>query len=434
MTGVVLAVSAATVAATAPAVAQPEKDVPGVQHVRKAAPADTAQRLARPTLPAPTGPYAVGTTSLHLVDHGRADPWLPSRPYRELMVSVRYPARSVAGHPRAPHMLPAEAAGFDAVNSLQDVPKGRVDWAATRSHAHRDAPVLRPFGRRLPVLLYSPGAGDPRSLGTTLADDLASRGYAVVTIDHTYDATAVEFPGGRVERTRLPEEAVKAKKEGRMPELLKKTVAVDVADTRFVLDQVEALAAGRNPDAGQRRLPSGLRGALDPGRVGAFGQSAGGFTAALAMHDDRRIKAAANMDGVMGYTEDDHDPANPSTVATEGVDRPLLLMGMEGDDHHTMPSWGGAWRNSTGWHRDLTLTGSRHATFTDAGSLVPQIARQLGLPAKTVTENVGTVDPGRALAAQRAYMAAFFDRWLCGRDSHLLDGPSGRFPEMRFVS
>jgi 8-oxo-dGTP pyrophosphatase MutT (NUDIX family) len=56
------------------------------------------------------------------------------------------------------------------------------------------------------VLLYSPGAGDPRALGTTLCDDLASRGYAVVTVDHTYDAGAVEFPGGRVELSVLPAE------------------------------------------------------------------------------------------------------------------------------------------------------------------------------------------------------------------------------------
>ena len=78
------------------------------------------------SLPAPTGPYPVGTTSLHLTDRGRPDPWVGSRPYRELMVSVRYPARNVAGHPRAPQMLPGEAAGFDAMNNLTDIPKGRV--------------------------------------------------------------------------------------------------------------------------------------------------------------------------------------------------------------------------------------------------------------------------------------------------------------------
>jgi hypothetical protein len=35
-------------------------------------------------------------------------------------------------------------------------------------------------------------------------EDLTSRGYVVVTIDHTHDATEVEFPGGRVETVTLP--------------------------------------------------------------------------------------------------------------------------------------------------------------------------------------------------------------------------------------
>src|SRR5689334_4625782 len=49
--------------------------------------------LARLTLPAPTGPYPVGTVDLHLIDHARANPWTATPPYRELMVSVWYPAR-----------------------------------------------------------------------------------------------------------------------------------------------------------------------------------------------------------------------------------------------------------------------------------------------------------------------------------------------------
>ncbi len=80
------------------------------------------------------------------------------------------------------------------------------------------------------------------------------------------------------------------------------------------------------------------------------------------------------MDGVMGYTQRDDDPANPSTVGTDGLDRPLLLMGKEGDDHHTVASWKAVWEHSSGWHRDLTLTGAAHASFTDAQSLVPQLA------------------------------------------------------------
>ncbi len=391
----------------------------GVGAAQPKAVAAPAARRVRLTLPAPTGPYPVGTVSQRLVDHGRPDPWVASRPSRELMVSVRYPARDVEGYPRAAQLSPGEAAGFDRLNSFGGVPRGSVDWAATRTFAHQGAPPARARrGAARPVVLYSPGVGDPRSLGTTLTDELASRGYVVVCVDHTYDASAVEFPDGRIETSRLPEEYERAEREGRVVKLLRKTCAVRVADLRFVLDQLAAIAP--TPFA--------------PSALGAFGQSAGGFAALQAMHDDRRIAAAANLDGLLAYVQEDQDPGPLSTVAADGVDRPVLLLGKDGNDHHTVPSWGALWEHSSGPRLDLTLLGSGHATYTDATSMLPRIAARLGLPKEMVTGTIGTVAPERAVAVQRAYVPAFFDRELRHRDdAGLLDGPSARYPEVRFV-
>jgi predicted dienelactone hydrolase len=117
------------------------------------------------------------------------------------MVSVWYPAAGDGGrYRRAPQMLPGAAAHFGSADGaaaqLYHVPPGRAAWAATLTSGHQGAPVARhraPF----PVVLYSAGAGEPRTWGTTLVQDLASRGYVVVTIDHTYEASEVGFPGGR---------------------------------------------------------------------------------------------------------------------------------------------------------------------------------------------------------------------------------------------
>ncbi|MFR0355561.1 alpha/beta hydrolase family protein [Streptomyces sediminimaris] len=372
-------------------------------------------------MPGLSGPYPVGTVSLRLVDGSRPDPWVTSRPYRELMVDVRYPARTAAGYRRAPQMLPGAAAGFTALNSLSGVPADRVDWAATRTHAREGAPAERRSGP-FPVLLYSPGAGDPRTLGTTLCDDLASRGYVVVAVDHTYDASAVEFPGGRVESSVLPAEYDRAYPDpGRITALLRKAITVRVADTRFVLDRLP------------RALPRALCDTPDFDRLGMFGQSAGGFTAMQTMHDDPRIAAAADLDGLLAHQQEDRTPGNLSTVAADGVDRPFLLIGKDGNDLRTVPSWQAVWQHSHGWHRGLSLRGAEHATYTDAVALVPQIARRLRLPRSTVVNNIGTIAPRHAIDAERAYVAAFFDRWLRGRDDHgLLEGPSRRHPEARF--
>ncbi|MYW70051.1 hydrolase [Streptomyces sp. SID8379] len=379
-----------------------------------AAAAQEGPRRLRPRLPAPTGPHPVGTRTLHLVDRGRRDPWTGGAA-RELMVDVRYPARTVCGHRRAPYLTRAEAAGFDRLNNFAGLPSGRVDWAGIRTFAHTGAP--RDRRTPLPVILYSPGVLDPRRLGTTLTDELASHGYVVIAIDHPYDVSTVEFPDGRVARSRLPEEFAAAQQEGpdAVTALLRKTAGVRVADTRFVLDALPRLLG--EPAA----------------QVGMFGQSAGGFTALQALHDDPRIAAAADLDGVLAYVQDDHDEGQLSTVAAEGVDRPYLLMGGAGNDRTNVPSWRSLVERGTGWHRDLTLRGAAHATYTDATSLLPQIAAHLDLPRETLTEWVGTIPADRAVAAQRAYLTAFFDRWLRGRDDGLLNGPSPRHPEITFV-
>jgi predicted dienelactone hydrolase len=119
---------------------------------------------------------------------------------------------------------------------------------------------------------------------------LVSRGYVVATIDHTYDASEVEFPDGRVEVPAVPPVT---------PDVAEKVVAVRVADTRLVLDSLITLNAGGNPDAEGRPLPAGLRGLIDPARVGMFGHSLGGAAAAQAMYEDRRIRAGVNLDGTM---------------------------------------------------------------------------------------------------------------------------------------
>lgn len=75
-------------------------------------------------------------------------------------------------------------------------PLGLLDWAGTLRQARVDAPAVP---GKWPVVLFSPGLQAPREFYAGAADDLASRGYVVVTVSHTYESLAVEFPGNRVE-------------------------------------------------------------------------------------------------------------------------------------------------------------------------------------------------------------------------------------------
>ncbi|MFD7654801.1 alpha/beta hydrolase family protein [Actinosynnema sp. NPDC059797] len=372
-----------------------------------AAPATAAPRS---DLPPPTGPHAVGVTELHLVDHARRDPWVPGA-VRELVVTVRYPAKR-GGEP-APFLPPAVAEEVARVDAARlGVDADRFDYG----FATHSVPGAEAVGAGRPVVLYSPGRGESRAFGTALTEQLAARGYVVVALDHTHEAPAVEFPDGRLARRALPPSSA---------ETLREMVATRVRDTRFVLDRLEVLAAGGNPDAERRRLPRGLGRALDLSRVGMFGHSGGGFTAGEVMLADRRVDAGADLDGSMAYAQSTGDFGQ---VAREGLDRPFLLMSAGDHSAASDPSWQAFLANHRGWSRVLHLPAGEHFSYTDHQVLLPR----LGLDPAVSEPAVGTVDPGRSVAAQRAYVTAFFDQHLGHRPQRLFDGPSDRYPEVEF--
>ncbi|WP_327639357.1 alpha/beta hydrolase [Kribbella sp. NBC_00482] len=367
-------------------------------------------------LPRPTGPFPVGTTELHLVDASRDDPFVPGR-RRELMISIWYPASRLTA--LAPYLPPltADVFGEGAAIALQQ-PVGTIDWVGAKSHAGLLAPVCP--GMR-PVVLFSPGFGVPRGLASISVAELASRGYVVVTVDHTYEVSGVEFPGNRIEVQTLPPAPYA---------MLARTTRF--ADLRFVLDSLTRLARGDNPDAERRRLPHGLGNILDLGRIGAYGHSAGGLSSIDLLVADPRIRAAIDLDGELGYGYD--DPADAPTVA-KGTNRPFLLMGSGAigpgpHDHPTDPSWGLFWDHSTGWKRDLNIPNGRHYSFVDYQALIPWFQRFFTVPEELIANTVGTANANQVLRAMRTYIPAFFDQHLRHRPhdwNHAL-------PETKFIA
>ncbi|WP_309123138.1 FtsX-like permease family protein [Paenibacillus sp.] len=373
------------------------------------------------TLPEPTGDMPVGVTELHLSDPDRSDPWLKGRT-RELMISIWYPAAREGGR-KAPYMPPRAAAYYDdTVMPTIGVDPGRIELSGIGTHAWLNAPAAS-GERGWPVILYSPGGSVPRSLGTINVQELASRGYVVVTIDHTYEATVVEFPDGRIETEQLPAFGA---------ETVLQMVKVRVDDVRYVLDRLTGLKEG--PKNASLELPEGLKQALDLSGIGIFGHSAGGATAAQAMYEDDRIDAGIDMDGTMGYLPDHLLP-----VARQGLDRPFLLMNAgsndegEVDSHLTAEDRASFWNHSSGWKLDVVLPSGAHYTFTDQQYLLPQLSSKLSLSPRVVQGSVGTVDPEQALAAQRDYIAAFFDLHLKGMQQPMLESPFSPYAEVNVL-
>ncbi|MVO86875.1 alpha/beta hydrolase [Streptomyces sp. p1417] len=385
-----LAVAAAIAVALAvplpaTAVAQP---APAPAAVTAASTAnDTDTPAPRTALPRPTGPFAVGRDTLHLVDKSRKDPWVPTAKARELMLSLYYPAHATGGRP-APYTSTEEAR---LLLEAFEVDTSAAAVGATRTYARTGA---KPVGGRFPLVVLSPGMTAPRSTLTHLAEDLASRGYVVATVDHAYESAGTAFPGGRI-LTCL------ACEQNQDPGSGKAIAAVRAKDLSFVLDRLVGRAAVWRH--------SGL---IDARRIGMGGHSIGGAATVAVMNTDQRVRAGMNMDGGI-------------QVMPDGLGkRPFLLLGTErtvqADDPYT---WKSAWPRFEGWKRWLTVAGSGHFTFTD----VPVLFDQLG-----VDDPTAPISGPRAEQITRAYIAAYFDRHLRGTEQPLLDGPTAAHPEVGF--
>ncbi|MFI6603701.1 alpha/beta hydrolase family protein [Nonomuraea sp. NPDC050536] len=386
--------------------------------------ADTPKRLRLP-LPAPTGPHAIGTVSKRLVDRSRKDPWLPTRD-RELMVSVWYPAHPGGGQQRAPWMTSAALAKYrpelermlTQTAQMRQTGDGTISLAGVEfptTHARYGAPVRR-AASPYPVLLFSPGAAADREEHTTIAEDLASHGYIVITLGHTYDAAEIEFPGGRVEVAGPP-----LSQDG-SAEVLK----ARYADALFVLDSLDSLDS------------------LDvrPGKIGMFGHSLGGATTAQAMAHDRRVLAGIDLDGTPipdvaitppdrgGDTTPEKAAELAGAIARKIGDRPFMIMSSNGQGPQQLGAlMDGFWSNLSGWRRFLSVKGTTHGSYTDAETLMPELVKAGRISAGLAAAVIG---PSRVLPAQRAYIRAFFDRHLRGMQAPLLDGPSADYPDVIF--
>ncbi|WP_406148095.1 alpha/beta hydrolase family protein [Streptomyces sp. NBC_01012] len=354
-------------------------------------------------LPRPTGPYSVGTEILHLTDHGRPDPWVPEAGDRELMVSLHYPARAGSGSAPAPYMSTEEARLMLAERGLDDVvPASAVSSTAT--HARTDATPAR---GRFPLVLLSPGFNTPRATLTSLAEDLASRGHVVASVDHAYETTGTAFPGGRVLTCAACDAAEAAPDDAAEREVLRTVSTGRAADLSIVLDRL----TGPRPAWENSRM-------IDGQRVAAAGHSIGGSAALSAMLTDPRFDAGIDMDGTF---------FEPVPAAGLGK-RPFLMLGTEADHAPGGPdtSWDEGWQRLDGWKRWLTVKDSGHFTFTDT----PELGEQLGLP----TDPTAPLSGERSTRITRDYVAAFLDQHLRGHHQPLLDGPTPGNPEVVFRS
>jgi pimeloyl-ACP methyl ester carboxylesterase len=201
--------------------------------------------------------------------------WYPAEPggSRELALAEYLNIGEIEGAIGADGLKEQLRASYDVVKA-----------GGVVTHALMRAPFATTL-RRSPVLIFSPGGGMIPQLYTSQLEDLASHGYVVAAITHTYDAFVTVFPDGS-------HVAYDGKRWPQIPSL---EGEVNLNQLEWHADDIRAVLDDLS------RAPSSLpfAGRLDLARVGAFGHSFGGLAAAHACQKDPRFKACLNQDGAV---------------------------------------------------------------------------------------------------------------------------------------
>jgi predicted dienelactone hydrolase len=304
-------------------------------------------------------------------------------------------------------------------------------FSLMKTNSYPDAPLAK--GKpSYPVVLFSPGGGVIHERNFLHVEELASHGYIVFSISAPYDSWVVIFPDNRVVRGKFlkanpdqsEEEKEQEKKGQELTERLEKST--DIAERKAIMrelfafdpDQImDKLLGARVADArftfdelvrmnsGERQSP--FRGKLDLDSVGIFGMSLGGAVTGQVCLEDSRFKAGVNLDGTQF-----------GTLIDSYLHQPFMFMNSgQSKDHNDF-----VYDRTTNNTYSVTIKGSSHMDFTDMFFTSPIVKKF----------NKEAIPDRRMYRVANAYILAFFDRYLKGKESTLLKGPSEDFPEAVF--
>lgn len=238
-------------------------------------------------IPEPSGDYLIGTESFVIDDELILEAYTnDSSDYRKIKIQVWYPAEDTATYEQAPWLDDGIVVPRGLSKSI-GLPYFILDHTKDiMSHSYIEAPLSKAL-EIYPVIIISHGWGGFRNIHTDFAEELASLGYIVIGVDHTYGSVATLFSDEEV--AYLNPDALPLRED--TPDFLDyatqlvDTYASDITATINFLEKMNASTS-----------MSKFSGKLDLNNIGLIGHSTGGGAAVDIALDDDRIASVIGLD------------------------------------------------------------------------------------------------------------------------------------------
>lgn len=378
-----------------------------------------------------TGPYSIGTTRYYFIDENRPEIFTPEEDdNREVAIKIWYPAKDITGLIKAPYIEKARERKRELPNNSPLTHSFFDKIEHVQSNSFYNAEITE-SKEKYPIIFFSHAYNAGMSSNTILMEELASYGYITISIGHAYetshfikeDGTIKTFGNGNEELTKRSIErrdsySLQAKindtnddEELRLiiqelmnnrPKIME-SLRIWVEDISFIINKLEEI----------NKTDDLFRGKLDLDKIGVIGHSFGGAAAGQACIVEKRCKAGVNLDGLQ-----------IGDMLDKPLEKPFMFM------HHDNKNVINNKPNKIFFNQSLSFTylllikETTHFNFSDLS--LPLYSKILNPPEGML----GSINGFRCLEIQNEYIRAFFDRFLCSKDSKLLKGNSPDYPEV----
>jgi pimeloyl-ACP methyl ester carboxylesterase len=235
----------------------------------------------------PKGKYKIGTVSFDVTDENRKAIYSDNlQNNRKIKIQIWYPAEDTKGFKQVPWLQDGDAVA-KGVSRMMGIPNFVLSHTSlVMSNSYANAPISKEK-EKYPLVIISHGWTGFRNLHTDVAELLASEGYMVVAIDHTYGSAVTVFNDGEVAYVNseaLPNREVTPN----FLEYANTLVNTYAGDIKLTLDTLEKFNLGDKD--------SMFKDKIDLTNIGLLGHSTGGGAAVTEALHDKRIKALVGMD------------------------------------------------------------------------------------------------------------------------------------------